>query len=139
MTFNDFDERKSSPVWTKLAEINRLCKEKDAASEIVDQLDDLEKILMEDAATEGAELSAQLSIYPLRQASLSPTINAALTLLDSYGIKVIPGSMSTLIIGKADQLWKALRQVYLEVSSLGEVVMIVTLSNACPKPSCDDS
>ncbi len=138
MNFSDMNQRQNSLALTKLAQIKRLCMEKDVPSEIVEALDEFEKILLQDAAAGGREMSAQLSIYPLRQASLSPTINAALTLLGSYGIKVIPGSMSTLVIGQTDQVWGALKKVYFEISSHGEIVMIVTFSNACPKPSCED-
>lgn len=82
------------------------------------------------------EISAQLSIYPLRQPSLSPTINEALRVLGDYGLRLIPGSMSTLIIGEEAILWEALQEVFSNAKTHGEVVMIVSISNACPKPDC---
>jgi uncharacterized protein YqgV (UPF0045/DUF77 family) len=65
---------------------------------------------------------------------LSVTINEALDVLRGFGLKTIPGSMSTLILGKSNDLWKALKKVFSIASEHGQVVMIITLSNACPKP-----
>jgi len=42
--------------------------------------------------------------------------------------------MSTLILGEVNQIWKALEKVFSEAYGHGEVVMIVTMSNACPEP-----
>jgi len=136
---NGRDWHQRSALIAKLAQIKHLCKEKVVAFEIIEQLDALENMLMDEAVEGQADLSAQLSIYPLRQPSLSPTINEALAVLERFGLKVIPGSMSTLFLGKGDGLWAALREVFSAVSSHGEVVMIVTISNACPRPSCEDN
>ena len=49
-------------------------------------------------------------------------------------LQVIPGEMSTLILGSETQLWQGLQDVFSTVAAQGEVVLVVTVSNACPKP-----
>lgn len=41
--------------------------------------------------------TAQVSLYPLRQASLSPAIDEAVQILQSYDLDIEPGTMSTLV------------------------------------------
>lgn len=78
--------------------------------------------------------AAQVSIYPLRQPRLSPAIEEALEIFRKYRLDVTPGSMSSMILGDDDDLFAALKEAYQKVSQQGEVVMVVTLSNACPVP-----
>jgi len=77
-------------------------------------------------------ISAQVSIYPLRQARLEPVIDTVLAVLTSHGLEVTPGAMSTLASGEADAIFAALRDAFVRVSDTGDAVMVVTLSNACP-------
>jgi len=79
------------------------------------------------------KLTAQVSLYPLRQKSLAPAIDGALDIFSRQGLSVIPGPMSTLISGDVVDIFKALQQAF-EKSALegGNLVMAVTLSNACP-------
>ena len=139
MTENDRDWPKRSALITKLAQIKHLCKEKGTAFEIFEQLDSLENLLMDKVVEEQADLSAQLSVYPLRQPSLLPTINEALEILAGCGLNVIPGSMSTIILGNETNLWAGLHKVFSSASDRGEVVMIVTISNACPQPESNEA
>ena len=44
-------------------------------------------------------ITAQVSLYPLRQESLSPAIDDALETFREHGLHVEPGSMSSLIVG----------------------------------------
>ena len=118
----------------KIIRIKCLFKEDPTSADLVDALDDLEKLIQEDQADAGALLSAQLSLYPLRQASLSPCINGALSILNQTGLDTFPGSMSTVISGTAEKLWTGLQQAFSAAAAHGELVMIVTISNACPKP-----
>jgi uncharacterized protein YqgV (UPF0045/DUF77 family) len=78
--------------------------------------------------------AAQISIYPLRQPRLSPAIDQALEVFQKHGLDVTPGTMSSVILGDDDALFAALKEAYQNVSQQGEVVMVVTLSNACPVP-----
>ena len=84
---------------------------------------------------ESLGLTAQVSLYPLRQEHLRPAIEAATNIWRSRGLEVQPGAMSTLLAGDGDRLWAALRDAFAAVSGEGETVMVVTVSNACPWPS----
>lgn len=76
--------------------------------------------------------SAQISLYPLRQSSLSPAIDSTLRILREHGLDVSPGPMSTLASGDDEALFDAIREAYRTSSGNGDVVMVVTFSNACP-------
>lgn len=118
----------------QFSRVKSLCKARDADNQIIEELEILEEMVLGEEERDQKPLSAQLSIYPLRQPSLSVTINEALDVLKGFGLKTIPGSMSTLILGKSNDLWKALKKVFSIASEHGQVVMVVTLSNACPRP-----
>jgi len=105
--------------------------------ELHQKLDELESLLKEEPqkTLKGLGVTAQVSIYPLRAASLSPIINEALLVFNKFRLKVHPGSMSTLISGDNEMLWAALHNAFSAAAGQGEVVMTVTVSNACPYPS----
>ena len=77
-------------------------------------------------------ISAQVSLYPLRQERLSPAIQAVSDALFAAGLHPETGSMSTLVTGEADRMFAALHQAFVRGAATGQVVMTVTLSNACP-------
>ena len=77
-------------------------------------------------------MSAQVSLYSLRQERLSPAIEKALRIFRKHGLEVQPGPMSTLISGENGTIFTALREAFVRAAEDGEVVMVVTLSNACP-------
>jgi len=77
-------------------------------------------------------LAAQVSIYPLRQPSLSPAINKALDIFREHGLEVTPGAMSSLLSGADEVLFAAIKEAFQQTASEGEIVMTLTLSNACP-------
>jgi len=77
-------------------------------------------------------LAAQVSIYPLRQPSLSPAINKALDIFQKHGLEVTPGAMSSLVSGADEALFAAIKEAFQQTASEGEIVMTLTLSNACP-------
>jgi len=78
--------------------------------------------------------TAQVSLYPLRQASLSPAIDEAVQILQSYDLDIEPGTMSTLVAGDDVVIFTALQDTFHHLSELGDVVMVATFSNACPIP-----
>ena len=80
------------------------------------------------------DVAAQISLYPLRQPGLSSVIERALVVFREHELKVTPGSMSTVVSGDYDRMFDALKQAFLQAAEQGEIVMIVTLSNACPVP-----
>lgn len=80
-------------------------------------------------------IAAQVSIYPLRQPALSPAIDAAVQIFAEFGLEVEAGAMSTVVTGEDQAVFAALREAFARVTEEGEVVMVVTLSNACPLPA----
>jgi len=119
----------------KLEQIRGLCEENCVSKDILEEIDAMDQMVRGKEKEAELDLSAQLSIYPLRQPSLSPAITRALDVLNRHHLKVMPGSMSTLILGTEDNLWDGLKEAFSKTADHGEVVMIVSISNACPKPS----
>lgn len=77
-------------------------------------------------------IAAQVSIYPLRQPHLSPPIDKALSIFRKHCLDITPGAMSSVVSGDDTAVFSAIKEVFQEISEQSEVVMIVTLSNACP-------
>ena len=77
-------------------------------------------------------LSAQISLYPLRQSHLSPAISDAVGILKEHGLEVTPGLMSSLASGDDEALFTAIKDIFRTSSEKSDTVMVVTLSNACP-------
>jgi uncharacterized protein YqgV (UPF0045/DUF77 family) len=80
-------------------------------------------------------ISAQVSLYPLRQISIGPPIREAVRIFRERGLNVRVGEMSTLIWGASSDLFAAIQEAFQRASAHGDTVMTVTLSNACPEPS----
>jgi uncharacterized protein YqgV (UPF0045/DUF77 family) len=80
-------------------------------------------------------ISAQVSLYPLRQQSIGPAIRETMRILRQHGLKTRVGEMSTLAWGEEASIFAALQQAFHQAAELGDTVMTVTLSNACPEPA----
>jgi uncharacterized protein YqgV (UPF0045/DUF77 family) len=78
-----------------------------------------------------AWVTAEVSIYPLRQATLSPAIDAALDVFHSHKLEVHPGAMSTMISGEEEEVFTSLRETFRKAAAYGGMVMEVRVSNAC--------
>ena len=78
--------------------------------------------------------SAQVAVYPLRQSRLSPAVEAVQQALRDKGLEPQAGPMSTYVVGDDAAIFAALQEAFGRASTLGHVVMTVTLSNACPIP-----
>ena len=76
-------------------------------------------------------IAAQVSLYPLRQPRISPGIERALDVFRRHGLEVSTGPMSTVVVGDEEAVFNALKETFLEGAD-GELVMVVTISNACP-------
>jgi tRNA-Thr(GGU) m(6)t(6)A37 methyltransferase TsaA len=83
-------------------------------------------------------ITAQVSLYPLRQESLSPAIDDALETFREHGLHVEPGSMSSLIVGDDAAIFAALQNAFRLAAEQGQVVMTATFSNACRVPRKED-
>jgi len=77
-------------------------------------------------------ISAQISIYPLRQEHLSPAIDAVKQALEMRGLQPELGAMSTVVTGDASDVFAALQEAFNRAAATGHVVMTLTVSNACP-------
>jgi len=84
-------------------------------------------------------ISAQVSLYPLLHKRRSPVIDEALEEVRRRGLEVRPGTMSTLVIGGEESIFTALRDAFRKATSRRKVVMVVTVSNACPLSAETDS
>lgn len=84
-------------------------------------------------------ISAQVSLYPLRQAHMSPVIEQARHVFQAHGLVVRPGDMSTLVTGNDEAVFASLKEIFAQTEQLGDVVMVLTLSNACPMPDAPPS
>lgn len=77
-------------------------------------------------------ISAELSLYPLREADLGPAILEFVDELRQEGLKIQPGSMSTLLVGPRDQVFEALKRAFTAASRRHQIVLRMVISNGCP-------
>ena len=77
-------------------------------------------------------ISAQISLYPLKQPKLSPTIKEAWKILEENKLALQKGGMSTWVNGEAEKVFAAVQEVFLRSAEKGSVSMVVTFANACP-------
>ena len=78
------------------------------------------------------EISAQISIYPLRRRAVGQVVDVALRSLRAHSVEVTPGSMGTVIVGNENQIFSALRAAFDAACEGGDAVLVATVSNACP-------
>jgi uncharacterized protein YqgV (UPF0045/DUF77 family) len=76
--------------------------------------------------------SAQISVYPLRQEHLGPAVDCVRRGLERRGLTPEVGPMSTTVVGESGVIFAALADAFEQAASGGQVVMAVTISNACP-------
>ncbi len=79
-------------------------------------------------------ITAQVSLYPLRQESIGPTIREAVRVCRQRGLQTRVGEMSTLVWGEEEAVFDALREAFHRAAEQGDTVMTVAFSNACPQP-----
>jgi uncharacterized protein YqgV (UPF0045/DUF77 family) len=82
-------------------------------------------------------MSAQVSLYPLGSENLASAIDQVLYIFREHGLEVNPGAMSTHLIGDDESIFTALQSAFLDIAGQGRVVMVVTFSNACPRPKTE--
>ncbi|MFW6205778.1 MAG: TrmO family methyltransferase domain-containing protein [Gemmatimonadota bacterium] len=83
-------------------------------------------------------IAVQVSLYPLRQPMLAPSIDDALQTFRDHGLHVQPGEMSTMVTGPAGVVFRALEAVFRGAAEKGSVVLTAAVSNACPVPASSD-
>ena len=77
-------------------------------------------------------ISAQISLYPLKQQRLSPVIEEAWRILEENSLDLQKGGMSTVVSGPAEAVFNAIQEVFMRSAEKGSLSMVVTFSNACP-------
>jgi len=78
------------------------------------------------------KIQAQVSIYPLKTETLAQPVEEFCRRLLAPGLTVIAGSMSTLIVGESDGVFRAVKGVFQTLAAEYDVVMDLKVSNACP-------
>jgi uncharacterized protein YqgV (UPF0045/DUF77 family) len=78
-------------------------------------------------------VSAQVSVYPLGHGDLAPAIEAVWRAFEAHSLHYEPGPVSTLLEGEEGAVFAALRDAFAAASEHGGTVMVVTVSNACPR------
>jgi uncharacterized protein YqgV (UPF0045/DUF77 family) len=61
-------------------------------------------------------IEVQFSVYPLREAQLSPVIEKAVSIFKDFDLPVEVGSMSSVTYGDTEIVFKAFQKVYEEVA-----------------------
>ena len=79
-------------------------------------------------------ITAQVSLYPLRQVSIGPVIREAVHVFRQHGLETRIGEMSTLVWGEEQAVFAAMQETFHRAAGHGDTVMMVTFSNACPSP-----
>ena len=79
-------------------------------------------------------ISAQVSLYPLRQKEIEPRIREAVDIFRECGLKTRMGEINTLVWGEEEVLFSAMREAFHQAAESGDTVMVIILSNACPTP-----
>ncbi|UCF31407.1 MAG: hypothetical protein JSV26_03035 [bacterium] len=79
-------------------------------------------------------ITALVSVYPLRQDDLSPSISAVLDVFDGHDVQNLPGAMGTIVWGDDERIFHALLDGFRRAADRGDAVMVITVSNACPRP-----
>jgi uncharacterized protein YqgV (UPF0045/DUF77 family) len=79
-------------------------------------------------------ISAQISLYPLKQEKFSPAIEEAWKVMEEFCLQLKKGEMSTVVKGEAEKVFPALQAGFLRSAEYGPLSMVMILSNACP---CD--
>jgi len=83
-------------------------------------------------------IQAEVSLYPLRTLSTGGAIEKFVAHLDSAGLDVRMGSMSTRVAGDAADVFDALGEAFATAADEHQVVLTAKFSNACPEDSNED-
>jgi uncharacterized protein YqgV (UPF0045/DUF77 family) len=77
-------------------------------------------------------VACQFSLYPLREQKLGPILNEAVMELRAVGLRPDVGTMSTYVEGADATVFDGLRRAFEAAAGRGDVVLVATVSNACP-------
>lgn len=77
-------------------------------------------------------VACQFSLYPLRESRISPALEGAIAGLRAAGLEPEVGTMSTYVEGEGTAVFDGLRRAFEAAAERGDVVLVATVSNACP-------
>lgn len=124
--------RNKSQLIDLAKEIEDLCLAESKPELIFNKLNQMESLLQSNHINEDLAISAQISLYPLKQAVINQSIHETIQIFRDFGLEVIPGAMSTVIAGSEELIWRAVQNAFRVATKHGETVMTLTISNACP-------
>jgi uncharacterized protein YqgV (UPF0045/DUF77 family) len=75
----------------------------------------------------------QVSLYPLMQDDIRPSINGFISNLKSSGLNIQVHETSTIGTGEISQVFDALKNAYVEACNSGNTIMVLTIANGCPR------
>jgi len=78
------------------------------------------------------KVQAEVSLYPLRTPHLAEPIEQFVGQLRQEGLDLQLGPISTHITGNSDLLFATLSKAFKEIAKDYNVVLLLTVSNACP-------
>ena len=78
-------------------------------------------------------VQAEVSLYPLRTATLMDAIDSFVGHLCRCGLEVEVGPMSSGLRGECKDLFRALGEAFEAAAHQGDVVVTVKITNACPE------
>ena len=84
------------------------------------------------------KVQAEVSIYPLRTDKLGNVIERFQDDLQSSGLTINKGSMSSTVTGGIDQMFTALKHAFTQSATDHQIVMVLKVSNACPLPALNE-
>lgn len=77
-------------------------------------------------------VQAEISLYPLGESEYGGRIEAFIEKLQSSGLDVEPGKMSTIISGECRDVFGILADAYEGDIATSASVLTIKVSNACP-------
>ncbi len=78
------------------------------------------------------KVQAEISLYPLGEEDLLPSIEEFLEVVREEGLEPRMGTMSTTLDGESSVLFQAIARAFEKVAAHHRCVLIVKYSNACP-------
>ncbi|SMB99940.1 YKOF-related Family [Thermanaeromonas toyohensis ToBE] len=76
-------------------------------------------------------LACQVALYPLGVKEYSQLIKEVLASWSAGQVQVETNSMSTIIRGEEEEVWRAVKTLFEAAADRGEVVLVATFSNRC--------
>ena len=78
-------------------------------------------------------VQAEVSLYPLRTAALTDSIDSFVGHLRRRGLSVEVGPMSSRVGGECSDMFRALGEAFEAAGQQCDVVVSVKVTNACPR------